>query len=171
MQRAASTFLYCWIALAYASAAQHDDLAMWAKRDCDDYRAFVMQTSHARSAHELAAAMRENVRRQRETIKRLLQFVRAHPDLRGAAQLGLSEAGQQFWRDHNSSTITTPGEVTGTGQRLTNCLNKVGAEAQHQMVSVIRKYNTDAEVLSASGALSEMWTANDRELLKMLLQQ
>jgi hypothetical protein len=171
MQRAVSILLYCWMALACASAGQHDELATWAKRDCDDYRALVMQTNPAQSAHELAAAMRENVRRQRETIKTLLQFVRSHPDLRSAAQLGLSEQGQQFWHDHHSSTIAIPDEVTAAGQQLTNCLNGVGAEAQKQMVSVIRKYNTDAEVLSASGALHEMWTENDRELLKVLLQQ
>src|SRR5437773_6158907 len=79
MQRTVSMLLYCWIALACASAGQHDELAAWAKRDCDDYRAFVMQINRAQSAHELAAAMRENVRRQRETITTLLQFVRSHP--------------------------------------------------------------------------------------------
>jgi hypothetical protein len=171
MTRTVTVFLCSCIAFACALAGQNDDLAAWAKRDCDDYRAFVVQTSQARSAQEAAAAMRENVRRQRETIKTLLQFVRVQHDLRGAARLGLSEEGQQFWRDHHSHSVTLPDEVTATGQQLTNCLNGISAEAQKQMVTVIRKYNADAEVLSASRALHEMWAENDRELLKVLLQQ
>ena len=171
MQRVTIIFVCGWITLACALAGQHDELATWAKRDCDDFRVFVTQTSQARSAHEAAAAMRENVRRQRETIKTLLQFVRAHPDLRGAARLGLSEEGKQFWRDRHSNNVTVPGEVTATGQQLTNCLNEISAEAQKQMVSVLQRYNTDAETLSASRALHEMWTENDRKLLKVLLQR
>jgi hypothetical protein len=144
---------------------------MWAKRDCEDFRVFVMHTSQARSAHEAAAAMRENVRRQRETIKTLLDFARAHPDLRVAAQLGLSQEGQQFWRGHHSNTATIPVEVVATRQQLTSCLNGISAEAQQQMITAIRKYNTDAEVLAASKALHEMWAENDQQLLKVLLEQ
>jgi hypothetical protein len=170
-RRAIDILLYCSIALVCASGGQHNELANWAKRDCDDSHAFVIQTSHARNAHEVAAAMRENVRRQRETIQTLLQFVRSHPELRVAAELGLSEEGQQFWRDHRPSSVTTPSEVTATGQQLTACVNRVDTEAQKQMVSVLREYNTDAEVLSASQALHQMWTENDQALLRVLLQQ
>ena len=171
MHRAIILLLCCCVALASASAGQHDELATWAKRDCDDSRAFVMQISRARSAHEVAAAMRENARRQRETVQTLLQFVRAHPDMRGAAQLALSEEGQQFWRDHHSGSVTVPEEVTTTRRQLTDCVNGADAEAQKQMVSVLQKYNSDAEVLSASRALHEMWTENDRELLEVLLHK
>jgi hypothetical protein len=46
MIRAAAVFLYSCIALECASAAQLDELlAMWAKRDCEDFRVFVMHTS------------------------------------------------------------------------------------------------------------------------------
>ena len=83
-----------------ASAGRYDDVASWAKHDCDDYRALVAQTDRARSGHDVAAAMRENVRRQEETIKILLAFARSHPDLRDAAQLGLDKDGQTFWREH-----------------------------------------------------------------------
>ena len=171
MKRVICTLLCCWVALACALAGQQGQLAAWAKRDCDDYRVFVTHTGQAQSAHALAAAMLENVRRQNQTIETLLQFVREHPELRGAAQLGLSEQGQKFWHDHQSSSTPIPNEVTATQQQLTHCLNGVGAEAQKQMVSAIRKFNTDAEVLSASEALQKMWTDNDRKLLKVLLQQ
>jgi len=170
MQRVTVTLLCGWTTVACALAGPHDELATWAKRDCDDFQVFVTHTSQARSAHEAAAAMRENVLRQREAMKTLLQFVRAHPDLRGAARLGLSEDGQQFWRDHRSN-VTVPDEVSATGQQLTNCLNEISAEAQKQMVSVLQKYNTNPETLAASRALHEMWTENDRELLKVLLQR
>jgi hypothetical protein len=115
--------------------------------------------------------MLENVRRQRETVQMLLQFVRSHSQLRVAAELGLSEEGQRFWRDHRPSSAPRPAEVTATAQQLTACVNDVDAEAQKQMVSVLQKYNTDAEVLSASQALHQMWTENDQALLKVLLQQ
>jgi len=139
MKRAISTLLCGWIALECASAGRYDELASWVKQDCDDYRALVSQTNHARSGHDVAAAMRENVRRQRRTINTLLQFARAHPDLRDAAQLGLSEDGQRFWREHHHNT-TLPGEITATQQQLSHCLDSVGSKAQQQMVTVLRKY-------------------------------
>ena len=111
--------------------------------------------------------MRENVRRQRRTINTLLQFARAHPDLRDAAQLGLSEDGQRFWREHHPNT-TLPAEITATQQQLSHCLDSVGSKAQQQMVTVLRKYHDDAEVLAASRSLHEMWTENDRSLLNVL---
>ena len=170
MKRAISTLLCGWIALECASAGRGDVLAAWVKQDCDDYRALVAQTSHAQSAHDVAVALRENVRRQRRTITTLLQFVRSHPDLRAAAQLGLSEDGQLFWREHHPKGTTLPAEIIATEKQLHRCLDAVGAEAQQQMVAALRKYNRDAEVLSASSALHDMWAENDRNLLKVLGQ-
>ena len=171
VKRAISTLLCGWIALECASAGRHDELAAWVKQDCDDYRALVAQTSHARSGHDVAAAMRENVRRQRQTIKTLLQFVRLHPDLRDAAQLGLSEDGQLFWREHHPAGTALPADIAATEKQLHRCLDAVGPEAQQQMVSVLRKYHDDAEIISASRALHEMWAENDHSLLEVLSQR
>jgi hypothetical protein len=171
MKRVISTLLCGWIALECASAGQYDELAVWVKQDCDDAHAFAAQTSRSRSAHDVAAAMRENVRRQRQTIGILLQFVRSHPDLRDAAQLGLSSEGQQFWHEHHPTGTTPPAEIMATEKHLRDCLDAVGLEAQQQMVAVLRKYHDDAEVISASTALHDMWAENDRNLLEVLGQQ
>lgn len=168
MKRAISILLCGWIALECASAGRDDELAAWVKQDCDDYRALVAQTSHAQSAHDVAAALRENVRRQRQTINTLQHFVRLHRDLRDAAQLGLSEDGQLFWREHHPNGTTLPAEIMAMEKQLHRCLDAVGTEAQQQMVAALRKYNRDEEVLSASSALHDMWTENDRSLLEML---
>jgi hypothetical protein len=156
------------LSISSAPAGRYDELAAWVKRDCDDYRALVAQTNQARSGHEVAAALRENVRRQRQTIDTLLQFVRSHPDLRDAAQLGLSHDGQLFWRELYPNRTILPAEITATGQQLSHCVDSVGSKAQQQMVAVLRKYHDDAEVLSASRALGEMWAENDRNLLGVL---
>ncbi|HZE56592.1 MAG TPA: hypothetical protein VE031_01945 [Chthoniobacterales bacterium] len=171
MKRAISTLLCGWIALECASAGSHNELAAWVKQDCDDYRALVAQTNHARSGHEVAAAMRENVRRQRQTIKTLLKLVRSHPYLRDAAQLGPSEDGQLFWREHHPNGTALPAEIIATKKQLHDCLDAVGPQAQQQMVTVLRKYHEDAEVLSASRSLHEMWAENDRKLLEGLRQR
>ncbi len=156
------------LSISSTLAGHYDELATWAKQDCEDYRALVAQTNHARNGHDVAAAMRENVRRQRHTINTLLQFARSHPDLRDAAQCGLSEEGQLFWREHHPNGTTLPAEITAIKKHLNACLDSVGSKAQEQMVAVLRKYHDDAEVLSASRALREMWTENDRKLLDVL---
>jgi hypothetical protein len=154
--------------ISSALAGRYDELAAWVKQDCDDYRVLVAQTNHAQSAHDVALALRENVRRQRQTIKTLLQFARSRPDLRDAAQLGLDKDGEMVWREHYPNRTTLPAEVTATQQQLTRCLDSVGSEAQKKMVATLQKYHDDAEVLSASRALHEMWAENDRKLLEVL---
>jgi hypothetical protein len=170
MKRVISTLVCGWIALECASAGQHDELAVWVKQDCDDAHTFAAQTGRARSAHEVAAAMRENLRRQSQTIKTLLRFVRSHPNLRSAAQLGLSEEGQQLWNQQHRTGTAPPAEIVATEKQLHDCLDAVGPEAQQQMVAALRKYHDDAEVISASTALHQMWAENDRSLLTVLGQ-
>jgi hypothetical protein len=158
-----------WLSISSALAGGSAELAAWVKKDCDDYRALVVQTNHARNDHEVAAALRENVRRQRETIKILLQFARSHPDLRDVAQLGLSEDGQLFWREHYPNRSTLSSEIKATQRQLTDCMDSaVSKSQQQQMVAVLRKYHDDAEVLAASKSLGEMWAENDRTLLEVL---
>jgi hypothetical protein len=155
------------LAFTSALAAPNDELAAWVKQDCDDYRTLVTQIDHAKSAHDVAAALRENVRRQRQTIKTLLRFARSHPDLRDAAQLGLSEDGQQQYASSRASSA----EITATQQRLTGCLDSVEPAAQQDMVAMLGKYHEDDEVISASKALHEMWAENDRSLLEVLARR
>jgi len=155
------------LAFSSALAAPNDELVGWLKQDCDDYRTLVTQIDHAKSAHDVAAALHENVRRQRQTIKTLVRFARSHPELRDAAQLGLSEDGQQQYASKKASSA----ELTATQQRLTRCLDSVGPAAQQEMVAMLRKYHEDAEVISASRALHEMWAENDRSLLEVLVQR
>jgi hypothetical protein len=156
------------LSISSALAGPYDELAAWVRQDCDDYRTLVTQINHGRSGHDVAAAMRENVRRQRKTINTLLQFARSHPNLRDAAQLGLSEDGQLFWREYYPNRTALPAEITATQQQLSHCLDSVGSKAQQQMVSVLRKYHDDAEVLAASRSLHEMWAESDRSLLAVL---
>ena len=154
------------LATTGALAGANDELAAWVQQDCNDYQTLVAQINHAQSAHDVAAALRENVRRQRQTINTLLRFAHSHPALRDAALLGLSEDGlQQYARKK-----ALPAEVTYTQQRLTHCLDSAGSAAQQQMVAVLRKYHEDAEVVSASRGLHEMWAENDHSLLKVLGQ-
>jgi 2-oxo-4-hydroxy-4-carboxy--5-ureidoimidazoline (OHCU) decarboxylase len=158
-----------WLSISSALAGGHDELAAWVKKDCDDYRALVIQTNHARNNHEVAAALRENVRRQRETIKILLQFARSHPDLRDVAQLGLSEDGQLFWRKHYPNRATLSSEIKATQRQLTDCMDSAVSKGQQQrMVAVLRKYPNDGEILAASKSLNEMWAENDRSLFEVL---
>jgi hypothetical protein len=156
------------LSISSALAGRHDELVAWVKQDCGDYRTLVTQINHARSGHDVATAMHENVRRQRQTINTLLQFARSHPDLRDAAQIGLSEDGQLFWREHYPNRIALPPEITATQQQLSHCLDSVGSKAQQQMVAVLRKYHDDGEVVAASRSLHEMWAENDHRLLDVL---
>ena len=156
------------VSLLYAATGPYDEVATWAKRDCDDYRALVSQTNRATSGREVAAAMRENVRRQRQTIKILLQFARAHPDLRDVAQLGLDEEGQKYWRDHYPDRAALNPEINAIQRQLTNCLDTVGSGAQKEMVNAFRKYNQDRGVLAASMELHKMWADHDRILIAAL---
>jgi hypothetical protein len=149
-------------------AGRYDELAAWAEEDCDDFRALVTQTNNARNAHEVALAMRENVRRQRETIKILLRFARSHPELRDAAQLGLSEQGQVFWHQHYPNRTKLPAEVVAIQQNLSRCLDAVGSKAREQMVAVLAKYLKDPEVSSVSKGLDEIGSESDRKLLNVL---
>ena len=151
-----------------ALAGRYDQLAAWVKQDCDDYRTLVTQINRGRNGHDVAAAMRANVRRQRQTINTLLQFARSYPDLRDAAQLGLSDDGQTFWREHYPNRTALPAEITATQKQLSHCLDSVGSKAQQQMVTVLRKYHDDAEVVAASKSLHEMWAENDRSVLDVL---
>jgi hypothetical protein len=130
MKRVIITLLCGWIALECASAGRDDELAAWVNQDCDDYRALVAQTSHAQSAHDVAAAMRENVRRQHQTINTLLQFARSHRDFRDAAQLGLSEDGQLFWREHHQNRAKLPAEITATQQQLSHWIERSAADGR-----------------------------------------
>ena len=148
--------------------ADYDELAAWAKQDCNDYHTLVTQTNAARNGRDVAAAMRENVRRQNQTIKILLQFARSHRDLRDAAQLGLGQDGESFWHEHYSSRTTLSTQASDIKEQLTRCLNSVGSNAQEQMVAMFRKYHDDPEVLAASSELHRMWAEHDRKLLEVL---
>jgi hypothetical protein len=158
----------CGPLVSQVRAGRYDDVAAWAKRDCDDYRVLVNGTKRAQSGHDVAAAMRENIRRQEQTIKILLLFARSHPDLREAAQLGLGEGGQKFFRERHPERTTLPAEVNAIQERLTGCMNSVGPSAQEQMVDVLRKYHDDKDVLNASRELHKMWAEHDRRLLEVL---
>jgi 2-oxo-4-hydroxy-4-carboxy--5-ureidoimidazoline (OHCU) decarboxylase len=173
-RRPQSLGLFCLaiglLSFSGAVTGGYDELAAWVRSDCDDYRALVTQTNHARNDHEVAAALRENVRRQRETIKILLKFARSHPDLRDAAQLGLSEEGQRFWREHHPERTTLSSEIKAKQRQLTDCMDSaVSKDQQQQMVAVLRKYPNDAEILAASKLLNQMWAESDRSLLEVLL--
>jgi len=160
-----------FLSISSVLAGRYDELAAWVKSDCDDYRALVTQTNHARNDHEVAAALHENVRRQRETIKILLKFALSHPELRDVAQLGLSEEGQRFWRQHHPDRTTLSSEIKAKQRQLTDCMDSaVSKDQQQQMVAVLRKYPNDAEILGASRSLNEMWAKNDRSLLEVLRQ-
>ena len=63
---------------------------------------------------------------------------------------------------------TQPAEVDAIQQQLNSCMATVGAEAQNQMVNVLRKYNQDKEVLAASMELHKMWAEHDHKLLEVL---
>ena len=166
--RTSSVLFLALFCASVTRAAAYDELAAWARKDSDDYAQFVKSISKARNAHEVTAAMRENVRRQRKTITSLLQFVRAHPELRDAAQLGLDKDGQIIWHQRHPDRIKLPAEITAIKQQMTNSLDAADATGGKAMVNVLRKYNTDPEVLSASKELHQMWSEHRRKLLEIL---
>jgi len=87
MKRISIIHLLLFLLGLSAQAGRYDELAAWARQDSDDYAQLVAQLNRAQNAHEVALAMEENVRRQRNTLNTLLRFMQAHPDLRDGAQL------------------------------------------------------------------------------------
>jgi hypothetical protein len=151
-----------------ANAGSYDELAVWAKQDSDDYAQLVMQINKARSAHEVALAMKENVRRQRNTISTLLRFVEAHPDLRDAAQLGLDKEGQLIWRQQHPDRLKLPSEVVAIQEQINRRMNAADAKAAMPMATIFRKYRDDHEFTQAANEAEKMWADNRNKLLRAL---
>jgi len=160
-------FFFCVLTL-HASAGRYDELAAWARQDSDDYAQLVAQLNRARNGHEVALAMMENVRRQRNTMKTLLQFVRAHPDLRNAAQLGLDKEGQVVWRQEHPDRLSLPGEVLSIEREITRRMSAADAKAAAPMANIFRKYREDPDVSRAGEQLGKMWTENRQRLLQAM---
>ena len=85
------------LAATGALAEANDELAAWVQQDCNDYRTLVTQINHAQSAHDVATALRENVRRQRHERMPVSPSV----DVAGTAWLGIvTGSGGTADRDH-----------------------------------------------------------------------
>ncbi len=137
-----------------AHAGRYDELAAWGKQDSSDYAQLIADMNKARNAHEVAMAMKENDRRQQITNNMLLRFVKAHPQFRDAARIGLDEQDQ----------MNLPAEVNAIAERMTRDMNAVN-KAGNRMVDQLRKYLGNQEVLSASKELEHMNAENSRRLL------
>ena len=146
------------------NAGRYDELAARGKRDSADYARLIADMNKAQNAHEVALAMKENVRRQRETGNVLLRLVRAHRELRDAGQLGLSEQDQLSWRRQHPDRISLPPEVSAIGERMDRDMDAVN-KAGNRMVDQLRKYLGNPEVRGASNELERANAENSRRLL------
>ncbi len=154
--------------LSKTGSDRYDELSAWARQDSDDYAQLVTQLNHARNAHEVALAMKENVRRQRVAMNTLLQFVQNHPDLRDAAQLGLDKEGQLIWRQKHPDRLNLPTEVQVIQQEMTRRMNAADARVAMPIAAIFRKYHDDREFSHAADELEKMWANNRERLLQAL---
>jgi hypothetical protein len=166
MKRISTICLLFSIFAVSAQAGLYDNLAVWAAHDSDNYVQMVGDLNKARSAHEVSLALRENARRQRRTMDELIRFVRAHPDIRDSAALGLDKEGQQIWQQQHQTRL--PPEVVAIQQQMTRRMDAVDAKGGKQMINVLRKYHDDAEVMNASKELTQTMAENNRRLLQAL---
>jgi hypothetical protein len=163
------TISLLWFVAAPAQGGRYNDLAAWAAHDSDNYAQFVGDLNKARNARDVALALKENGRRQRKTMDELIRFVHAQPELRDAAQLGFDPEGQQVWeQQHRDRQMRLPPDVVAIQQQMHRRNSMVDAQGGKEMVSVLRKYNQDPEVMRAAEELGQTMAENRRKLLEAL---
>ena len=164
--RIAALIVILGVALA-AGAGRYDELAAWAKLDSADYAQLIADMNKARSAHEVAMAMKENARRQGKTNSMLLRFVRANPALHDAGRLGLGEQDQLSWRRQHPDRMNLPREVNAIQEQMSRDMDAVN-KAGNRMVDQLRKYFGNPEVRSAANELERSNAENSRRLLEAM---
>jgi hypothetical protein len=152
-----------------AQAEDYDDLAAWAKRDNGNCQQWFADLIRARSAHEVASALRAQARRQRKTTDDLIQLLRARPELRNMPELGLDEGGLRQWiQTHpNARTRRAPVEVIAISQEMLRSNEKLDASRGTQAHKMLSKYRDDPEVAAASKELVAVLDDNRRRLMRM----
>jgi len=123
-------------------AGRYDDFAAWAERDKASSTQLLLEMAYAKSAHELAMALKNSASRQRKITSELIEVVHHHSELSCLADLGLDEKAFQRWSqqhpDAEKRRAGLPKEVLLTAARM------------HYYTAVIQNQTTLSEVKNAT---------------------
>ena len=86
-----------FISLSSALAGRYDDFAAWAERDKASSTQLLLEMAYAKSAHDLAVALKNSASRQRKMTGELIEVVHRHAELSCLADLGLDEEAFRRW--------------------------------------------------------------------------
>ncbi len=150
---------------------RYNDLMAWVAQDNDNSQQFTRDLRDARSARDVALALKTSARRQQKTTDELIRVIEVHPELRNAPQLGLDSEGLGMWKqahpDAKARLQSLPAEVLGISEQVHRFNSALGANGGTEAANVLRKYRDDPEVVSASKELSEVLAENRRKLIEV----
>jgi phosphoribosyl-dephospho-CoA transferase len=165
-----ASIVISFILTSSALGGRYDDFAAWAERDKASSRQLMLDMAFAKSAHELALALKASASRQHRITSELIEVVHHHPELRCLADLGLEDEAFQRWsRQHPDAAarrVQLPKEVLAVAARLhryTELLESAPEVAARH--DVMAKYRHDPEVAAAAEQLHVVLQDNERRLM------
>lgn len=151
---------------------RYEGLAAWARQDNQNSEQFVRDLRKARSAQDVALALKESAQRQQKTTDELVRLVHAYPELRNVPQLGLDDEGLRMWEqahpDARKRQASLPPDVVAIQQQMHRSNTMLYANGRTQPADVLRKYRDNPEVVRASKELGQVLAENRRKLLEVL---
>jgi hypothetical protein len=103
-------------------AGGYGDFAAWAERDKASSTQLLLEMAYAKSAHDLAAALKNSATRLRKITSELIEIVHHHPELSCLADLGLDEEALRRWSqqhpDAGERRTRVPEEALQIAERI-----------------------------------------------------
>jgi hypothetical protein len=153
-------------------AGRYDDFAAWAERDKASSTQLLLDMASAKSAHDLAVALKKSAGRQHKITSELIEVVHRHPELRCLADLGLEEEAFQRWSRQHPDAARRRARVPEEALQIAARLHRYTEVAQNEPTLVaskkenIAKYRNNPEVAAAAEELHAVLQDNERRLMK-----
>ena len=165
------SFAVGFILTSVALAGRYDDFAAWAERDKASSTQLLLDMASAKSAHELAVALKKSASRQHKITTELIEVVHHHPELRCLADLGLEEEAFQRWNRQHPDAAQRRARLPEEALQTAAKLHRYTEVAQNEPTlvaakkEVIARYRNDPEVAVAAEQLHVVLQDNERRLM------
>lgn len=166
--------LACAIITSAAEAAKYDDLAAWAKKANGNTQRFVDDLNKSKTPGQVAAAIRANIERQKQSTDELIRLLAVHPELKDLPDLGLDTETFRTWltmkRDGEARRANVPDEPVEISQQLrANNASIKASPAGEAATKKISDNGRDPDVAAAANELQKTMENNHQRLLSAFL--
>lgn len=163
----------CLLAVS-VRAGKYDDLAEYIAHQTASGNQYIADLSSAKSANDVAAALRSSAREQKQIADELVAVLKRHPELRSMPELGLDRQALELWVEANPDAdkrrSKAPPEALSLVDAMKRSTSELAAQQKHQQAKqILAQYHGDPAVEAASNELRAVIENNRRRLLNAFL--